>query len=149
MSSTRILRFYPSLIKKSFIRLQPDSSNISNTDESKPSIADSVMIDNPADYERIFRAKAHLPRSPSRQEVPAQPTVPSSSSAGFAVQPAPTTELSSAPVAAAAKPKSPPPQVIFIRYLEKKLFLVLYKIDKLMPPIQMPNPSIIPPEPVN
>jgi hypothetical protein len=116
------------LIKKSFIRLQPDSSNISNTDESKPSIADSVMIDNPADYERIFRAKARLPRSPSRQEVSAQPTVPSSSSAGFTVQPAPATELSSAPVAAAAKPKSPPPQVIFIRYLEKNYFLFYIRL---------------------
>lgn len=36
------------------------------------------MIDNPADYERIFRPKARLPRSPSHQGVSAQPTVSSS-----------------------------------------------------------------------
>ena len=41
------------------------------------------MIDNQADYERIFRAKARLPRSPSHQGVSTSPAVPSTSSAGF------------------------------------------------------------------
>lgn len=100
-----------------FIRLQPDSSNTSNSDESKSSVADSVMIDNQADYDEIFRGRARVPRSPSHQvvaaaPVPAAPSVPSSS-AGFPVQ---------TPLPAEAppiKPKSPPPQVSPFRSLER------------------------------
>lgn len=98
-------------------RLQPDSSNTSNSDESKPSVADSVMIDNQADYDAIFRGKARLPRSPSHQTVSAPSIVPPppapdpaapSSSAGFSVP----TEIPS------VKPKSPPPQVNPLRIRE-------------------------------
>ena len=64
------------------------------------------MIDNQADYEKIFRVKARLPRSPSHQDVSPQPIAPPSSSAGFPVQTPSTTEAPS------VKPKSPPPQVI-------------------------------------
>ncbi len=69
------------------------------------------MIDNQADYEKIFRGKARLPRSPSHQGVAAQPTVPPSSSAGFPVQTPSTTEVAPPPP---VKPKSPPPQVILL-----------------------------------
>lgn len=117
-------------------RLQPDSSNTSNSDESKPSVADSVMIDNQADYDEIFRGRVRLPRSPSHQAVSAPPTVPpppppSSSSAGFSVP----TEIP--PV----KPKSPPPQVNLFRITKKPIDHFFQQVDKLMPPIQMPTPA--------
>ncbi|UJR35710.1 hypothetical protein I4U23_028460 [Adineta vaga] len=120
-------------VKDEQVKLQRELSSGSNIDESKSNVADSVMIDNQADYEQIFRAKARLPRSPSHQGVAAQPAVPSSS-AGFNMQATAATETSSVPLAVAVKPKvsqsiSPPPQV-----------------DMLMPPIQMPNPSITPPD---
>ncbi|CAF1564319.1 unnamed protein product [Adineta ricciae] len=119
-------------VKDEQVKLQREPSTGSNTDDSKTNAADSIMIDNQADYEQIFRAKARLPRSPSHQGVSTQPAAaaPSSSSAGFNIQAPAPTEISSV----AAKPKppqsvSPPPQV-----------------DMLMPPIQMPNPSITPPD---
>jgi len=75
------------------------------------------MIDNQADYDRIFHARARLPRSPSHQGVSTPSTVPSSSSAGFTTQAQATNEVSSVPTIAATKPRpsqpvSPPPQVI-------------------------------------
>ena len=92
------------------------------------------MIDNQADYEQIFRAKARLPRSPSHQGVSTQPAAaPSSSSAGFNIQTPAPTEISSVSAAVVAKPKppqsiSPPPQVInFLLISFNKYFL----FDKL------------------
>jgi len=77
------------------------------------------MIDNQADYDRIFRPKARVTRSPGHQTVSTQPTVPSSSSTGFPIETPSTTEVSSVRAAVVAKPKtsqsvSPPPQVISI-----------------------------------
>jgi hypothetical protein len=75
------------------------------------------MIDNQADYERIFHARARLPRSPSHQGVSTSSTVPSSSSAGFTTQTQSAAEVSSVPTAAVvtkprpSQPVSPPPQV--------------------------------------
>jgi hypothetical protein len=117
MLSKKLLLFLFKYYKDLLIRLQPEPSNASGTDEPKSSVADSVMIDNQVDYDKIFRAKARLPRSPSHQGVSPQPTVPSSSSAGFTIQTPSTTEVSSVPASVAAKPKtsqsvSPPPQVI-------------------------------------
>ena len=110
------------------------------------------MIDNQADYEQIFRAKARVPRSPSKQGIVPQPTIPSSASAGFNVQTSSTTEASSVATTAAVKPKSsqsvsPPPQVIPIHNKNTKQF-ILKKVDKLMPQIQMPNASVVPAEQV-
>jgi hypothetical protein len=78
------------------------------------------MIDNQVDYDRIFRGKARLPRSPSHQGASAVPAS-SSSSAGFAIQTPSTSEVASTPVSVSVKPKisqsiSPPPQVIFILF---------------------------------
>lgn len=111
---------------QTFIRLQPEPSNVS-TDESKSSVVDSVMIDNQAAYDQIFRSKTRITRSPSQQGVSPQPIVPPSSSAGFAIQTPSTNEVSSVPAAVAVKPKtsqsvSPPPQVI------SKLYIFIIKI---------------------
>ncbi|CAF3383636.1 unnamed protein product [Rotaria sp. Silwood1] len=120
-------------VKDEHVKLKPEPTNTINTDESKSSVADSVMIDNQADYDRIFRAKARLPRSPSHQGISAPPTVSStssSSSGGFTTQTSSTTEVTSVPTSAATKPKtsqsaSPPPQ-----------------LDMLMPSMRMPNPTV-------
>ncbi|CAF2379110.1 unnamed protein product [Rotaria sp. Silwood2] len=120
-------------VKDEHVKLKPEPTSTSSTDESKSPVADSVMIDNQVDYDRIFRGKARLPRSPSHQGVSAQPTVSStssSSSAGFTTHTPSATEVTSVSTSVATKPKtsqsaSPPPQV-----------------DMLMPAIRMPNPTV-------
>ncbi|CAF1169077.1 unnamed protein product [Rotaria sordida] len=119
-------------VKDENVKLKPEPTNTSSTDESKSPVSDSVMIDNQVDYDRIFRAKARLPRSPSHQGISAQPTVSSSSSSstGFTTQTQSTTEVTSASTSVATKPKtsqsaSPPPQV-----------------DMLMPVMRMPSSAV-------
>jgi hypothetical protein len=86
MLSKKLLPFLCTYYKDLLIRLQSEPSSASSTDQSTSSVADSVMIDNQLDYDKIFRAKARLSRSPSHQRVSAQATVPSSSSARFTIQ---------------------------------------------------------------
>jgi hypothetical protein len=122
MSSKSNLFYLMNYLLKSLNRVQPEPSNVGNTDESKSPVVESVMIDNQVAYDQIFRSKTRLPRSPSHQGVSAQSTPPPSSSAGFAIQTPSTNEVSSVPAAVAVKPKtsqsvSPPPQVISILYI--------------------------------
>ncbi|CAF3711098.1 unnamed protein product [Adineta steineri] len=128
-------QYQPMTVKDEHVKLQPEPANISGSDEPKSAGADSVMIDNQADYERIFRGKARLPRSPSHQGSSTQSKGPSLSSAGFNIPTPSSTEISSTPASVVPKQKvsqsiSPPPQV-----------------DVLMPQIQMPSSSIISSEP--
>lgn len=88
-------------------RLQPEPTNINTSDDSRSSVVDSVMIDNQADYERIFRGKQRLPRSPSH---PTQ-SASAQSSAGFALQTPVTNEPTPVSITNTIQPKSPPPQV--------------------------------------
>ena len=97
------------------------------------------MIDNQADYDKIFRGGARVPRSPSHQgsapaPVPPLPPVPSSS-AGFPVQTPLPAEVRP------TKPKSPPPQVCPFHSIKNLNYDFVSKVDKLMPSIQMPNTS--------
>ena len=122
MSSKRTALCLPSDYITWIGRLQPESFNAATADDSRQSVVDSVMIDNQADYDRIFRGKARLPRSPSRQEASSQANeAPSSSSAGFAIQAPLNNEVLSGPSSAVSKPKSshsvsPPPQVTSLSF---------------------------------
>lgn len=122
MSSKRIAFSLSSECITWIARVHPESSNTAAADDSRPSVVDSVMIDNQADYDRIFRGKARLPRSPSRQEASSQANeAPSSSSAGFAIQAPLNNEGLSAPSSTVSKPKSshpvsPPPQVTSLSF---------------------------------
>ncbi|CAF4459357.1 unnamed protein product [Rotaria socialis] len=153
--SGRRSHYQPMAVKDEHVKLKPEPTSASNIDDSKTSVADSVMIDNQADYERIFRGKARLPRSPSHQggstvsssissgvpetqssksEVSSEPSFSYTTSTGFSKSPS-TNEVSSVPAPTTAKPKtsqstsSPPPQ-----------------IDRPMHPARMPNPPVVPTE---
>jgi hypothetical protein len=75
-------------------------------EEPKQGVDDSVMIDNQADYERIFRPKGRLTRSPNHQ---------GASSSGFAMPTATETntgspvEAKQKPFASVSPPQPPPP----------------------------------------
>jgi hypothetical protein len=95
-------------------RVQPESSSAMSNDDSKSTVDDSVMIDNQADYDRIFRGKARLPRSPSQQVVSSQVTAtPGSSTTGFPVQTISSVQTPSSVVtpSKSSHSVSPPPQV--------------------------------------
>ncbi|CAF1339445.1 unnamed protein product [Rotaria magnacalcarata] len=155
--SGRRSHYQPMAVKDEHVKLKPEPTSATNIDDSKTSVADSVMIDNQADYERIFCGKARLPRSPSRQggstvsssissgvpetqssksEVSSEPSSSSyTASTGFSKSPS-ANEASSVPAPTTAKPKTsqstsspPPPQ-----------------IDRPMPSARMPNPPVVPTE---
>jgi len=108
--SGRRSTYQPMTVKDEHVKLQPEPASTNTSDDSKSSVADSVMIDNQADYDRIFRGKQRLPRSPSHPTTSA--TASAQTSAGFALQIPTTNEPTPVSITnTTAQPQSPPPQV--------------------------------------
>lgn len=96
-------------------------------EESRSAVNDSLMIDNQADYDRIFRKNNRLGRSPSRPKVSAEPSPTHVEASRPTTTKTETSSPSSASTVVVAKPKlspsiSPPPQVRFTTTSTKNVF---------------------------
>lgn len=96
-------------------RVQPEPASMVSPEEARATVADSVLIDNQADYDRIFRGGNLLRHSANRPDAAPENTSP------FSAQARPVSKASPPPPPSV----SPPPQV-----------------EVSMPPIQMPTEQV-------
>jgi len=112
VSSTRRSQYPTTAVKDEHVKVQPEPASMVSPEEARATVADSVLIDNQADYDRIFRGGNLLKHSANRPDVAVENTSP------FNAQSRPVSKASPPPPPSV----SPPPQV-----------------EVLMPPIQMPT----------
>lgn len=100
-------------------------------EEARATVADSVLIDNQADYDRIFRGGGQLRHSAARPEAAAESTSP------FNPPPRPASKPSPPPPSV-----SPPPQVATDERHSNEIPFRLFQVDVSMPPMPMPTEPV-------